>query len=71
MGELHVRAAGARFAIIGENLALAPTTELAHRGLMDSPGHRANILSPQYGRVGIGVAEGGLHGKMFAQEFAD
>lgn len=62
---------GVKFGVLGENLALAPTVDLAHRGLMDSPGHRANILSPQYGRVGIGVADGGLHGKMFAQEFAD
>lgn len=67
----RARAAGVRFAVAGENLALAPTVELAHRGLMDSPGHRANILSPLYTRVGIGVADGGLHGKLFAQEFAD
>ncbi len=67
----RVRAAGVKYAIVGENLALAPTVELAHHGLMESPGHRANILSPQYGRVGIGVADAGLHGKMFTQDFAD
>jgi uncharacterized protein YkwD len=67
----RVRAAGVRYAIVGENLALAPTVELAHHGLMESPGHRANILSPHYGRVGIGVADAGLHGKMFTQDFAD
>jgi uncharacterized protein YkwD len=67
----RVSAAGARFLVVGENLALAPTVELAHRGLMESPGHRANILAPQYHRVGIGVADGGLHGKMFTQDFAD
>ncbi len=67
----RVRQAGVRYAIVGENLALAPTVELAHHGLMESPGHRANILSPQYGRVGIGVADAGLHGKMFTQDFAD
>jgi uncharacterized protein YkwD/uncharacterized membrane protein required for colicin V production len=67
----RVRAAGVRYAIVGENLALAPTVELAHHGLMESPGHRANILSPQYGRVGVGVADAGLHGKMFTQDFAD
>lgn len=67
----RARAAGARLQLAGENLALAPTVDLAHRGLMDSPGHRANILSPQFSRVGIGVADGGLHGKLFTQEFAD
>jgi len=55
----------------GENLALAPTVTLAHQGLMNSPGHKANILSPDYGRVGIGVIDGGIYGKMFVQEFTD
>jgi uncharacterized protein YkwD len=64
-------ASGARFLVIGENLALAPTVDLAHRGLMDSPGHRANILGDRWSRVGIGVMDAGLHGKAFAQEFAD
>ena len=55
----------------GENLALAPTTEFAHEGLMNSPGHRANILNGQFRRVGIGVLDGGIYGKMFVQEFTD
>jgi uncharacterized protein YkwD/uncharacterized membrane protein required for colicin V production len=67
----RARAAGVRFMATGENLALAPTVELAHRGLMESPGHRANILGAQWSRVGIGVADAGIHGKTFAQEFAD
>jgi uncharacterized protein YkwD/uncharacterized membrane protein required for colicin V production len=67
----RVSAAGVRWAVVGENLALAPTVDIAHEGLMKSPGHRENILSPQYHRVGIGVVDGGLHGKMFTQDFAD
>ena len=55
----------------GENLALAPSVELAMQGLMNSPGHRANILSEEYGKVGIGVIDGGIYGKMFTQEFTD
>lgn len=55
----------------GENLALAPSVELAHKGLMESPGHRANILSSDFGRVGIGVMDGGIYGRMFVQEFRD
>jgi uncharacterized protein YkwD len=53
----------------GENLALAPTLYVAHRGLMHSPGHRANILRPQFGRVGIGILDGGTHGLMVTQDF--
>lgn len=55
----------------GENLALAPSTQLSHQGLMNSPGHRANILSPNYNKVGIGVMDGGIYGKMYVQEFTD
>jgi uncharacterized protein YkwD/uncharacterized membrane protein required for colicin V production len=67
----RMRAGGARFSAAGENLALAPSVQIAHDGLMNSPGHRANILNPRYRRVGIGVADGGMHGKMFTQNFAD
>ena len=67
----RMRQGGGRFRAAGENLALAPTVEVAHNGLMNSPGHRANILSPSFGRVGIGVQDGGMHGKMFTQNFAD
>jgi uncharacterized protein YkwD/uncharacterized membrane protein required for colicin V production len=64
-------AGGARFRAAGENLALAPTVEVAHTGLMNSPGHRQNILNGGFGRIGIGIADGGLHGKMVTQTFAD
>lgn len=57
--------------IVGENLALAPTLETAHEGLMNSPGHKANILEQRFGRVGIGVIDNGVYGKMFVQVFAD
>jgi len=59
------------FVIAGENLALAPDTGIAHTGLMNSEGHRANILSPDYSRIGIGVVDGGMYGKMYTQNFAD
>ncbi|HEX9423818.1 MAG TPA: CvpA family protein [Pyrinomonadaceae bacterium] len=65
----RMRAANVRFLTAGENLALAPTVQVAHRGLMNSPGHRANILYPQFGRVGIGILDGGIHGLMISQEF--
>jgi uncharacterized protein YkwD len=63
--------AGITYRTAGENLALAPTLSLAHTGLMNSPGHRANILNPEFGRVGIGIIDGGLHGLMVTQDFRD
>lgn len=53
----------------GENLALAPTLSSAHTGLMNSPGHKANILRPQFGRLGIGILDGGTRGLMVTQAF--
>jgi len=67
----RMRAGDVSFRTAGENLALAPTTAIAHRGLMNSPGHRRNIMDPAFGRIGIGVIDGGPHGKMFTQVFAD
>lgn len=62
---------GVNYLVIGENLAYAPTLELAHRGLMNSEGHRANILSSDYEKIGVGVMDGGAYGKMFTQVFSD
>lgn len=67
----RMRLGGIRFTAAGENLALAPTVVLAHQGLMDSPGHRANILNPQYGRVGIGAARADGRGRVFTQTFTN
>jgi uncharacterized protein YkwD len=67
----RMETAGITFLAAGENLALAPTTTLAMQGLMNSPGHRANILSPEFGHIGIGVMDGGIYGKMFTQEFTN
>jgi uncharacterized protein YkwD/uncharacterized membrane protein required for colicin V production len=66
----RLQRSGVPFATAGENLAYAPTVEVAHSGLMASPGHRKNILTPEFSRVGIGVMRGGLHGRMFTQNFA-
>jgi len=65
----RMREANVRFTTAGENLALAPTIPVAHSGLMNSPGHRANILRREFGRVGIGVLDGGMRGLMVSQEF--
>ncbi len=39
----------------GENIALDSDVAVAHIMLMQSPPHRANILSPQFNAVGIGI----------------
>ena len=67
----RMKAANVRFNAAGENLALAQTVEIAHVNLMNSPGHRANILNPSFGRVGIGILDGGFYGLMISQEFRD
>ncbi len=56
---------------IGENLAYAQTVQEAHRLLMNSPGHRANILSPVYRWIGIGVMDGGPDGVIVVEDFTD
>lgn len=63
--------AGIDYVAAGENLAYAPSVAIAHQGLMDSPGHRENILRPEFGTLGVGVIDGGLNGKMFCQEFSN
>lgn len=63
--------ANIQYTVAGENLAFAPNVLLAHQGLMQSPGHKANILSPQFKKVGIGVIDAGIFGQMFTQEFTD
>lgn len=67
--EDRLRTARIGYLSAGENLALAPTLHTAHNGLMHSPGHRANILRPQFGRLGIGILDSGSHGLMVTQAF--
>jgi len=48
-------------ALVGENIFYASATDAvynvgyAHTSLMNSPGHRANILEPRFTKVGIGL----------------
>ncbi len=67
----RLHAANISFEIAGENLALAPTLQIAHTGLMNSTGHRENILEVRFGRVGIGVVDNVYYGKMFVQVFTN
>lgn len=64
-----MNSAGVSYKTAGENLAGASSVGNAHKNLMNSPGHRANILNGAFNRVGIGVVSGGPYGKMFVQMF--
>lgn len=65
----RLAAANITYLVAGENLAFAPDLLTAHRGLMNSPGHRANILSREFGRVGMAVIRSRYHGLMIVQLF--
>ncbi|MEV7422365.1 MULTISPECIES: CAP domain-containing protein [unclassified Streptomyces] len=63
-------AAGAAHRGIGENIACGQrTAREVVRGWMDSPGHRANILKPDFTHLGTGFAGGGPSGTYWAQVF--
>ena len=47
---------GYAYTVAGENIAHHATIEKAQAALISSPGHRRNILSKGYTKVGIGVA---------------
>lgn len=59
------------YVFAGENLALAPTIQTAHDGLMNSEGHRENILDSKFRKAAVGVIDNGVYGKMFVQLFSD
>jgi uncharacterized protein YkwD len=54
----RVRAANIRTGVVLENVARARSVAEAHEGLLNSPGHRANIMSTSATHVGIGVVFG-------------
>ena len=64
-----MRSAGISYRTAGENLAGARTVDQAHSALMNSAGHRQNILNSNYNRVGVGIVSGGPYGKMYTQLF--
>jgi hypothetical protein len=66
--ELAERAkrAGARFSVIAENVAQAPTAVRIHDAWMASPGHRGNLLDPRVTDVGIRVVR--RDGELYAVE---
>ncbi len=69
----RVAQAGSAAIGVGENLALVGPQEVAQRsvqGWMESPGHRENLLRPDYTHVGFGTARDASGRVFVAQVFA-
>ncbi|MDC0769804.1 CAP domain-containing protein [Streptomyces sp. HD] len=63
-------AAGSTRRSIGENIACGQRSPAeVVEGWMNSPGHRANILKPDFTHIGIGYAGGGPAGTYWTQLF--
>ena len=62
---------GIQYTAAGENLAYAPDVSAAHTGLMNSPGHKKNILDPGFRHVGIGIISTDRYGIMVTQDFTN
>ncbi|MEU6146753.1 CAP domain-containing protein [Streptomyces sp. NPDC047081] len=63
-------AAGSTRRSIGENIACGQRSPAeVVEGWMNSPGHRANILKPDFTHIGIGFAGGGQAGTYWTQLF--
>jgi uncharacterized protein YkwD len=45
---------GITYRCAAENIAINRSVKAAHQAFMKSPGHRSNILDPQYFKVGLG-----------------
>jgi len=74
MPSQRVSAAGIQWISTGENIANAYDVSQAERLLMNEPkfqhNHRANILNPNYNRVGIGISRAPDETIYITQEFA-
>lgn len=65
-------AVGYKYSYAGENLAINFTDSMdVESAWMDSPEHRANVVKPQYTKIGIGIAQGMYEGQptTFVVEF--
>lgn len=51
----RVRAASLTSGLVLENIGRGYSAQEIHRGLLESPGHRANLVNPDVTHVGIGI----------------
>jgi uncharacterized protein YkwD len=70
----RLRAGGISYSWGGENIGRAPTPLLAVHALMQSSGHRENILDANFNRIGLACApdrRSYYHSALFCQVFTD
>ncbi|TCK93120.1 putative YkwD family protein [Natranaerovirga hydrolytica] len=60
---------GVSYRTAGENIAGNNSVQRAHNALMNSSGHRANILSTNYDSIGVGIVPHPRYGYVFVQLF--
>jgi uncharacterized protein YkwD len=61
---------GYNYSYLGENIAFNyPDDNSVMTAWMNSPGHRANILDPNYTEIGVGIAYDSLGEPYYTQEF--
>ncbi len=67
----RIRAQGYSFSYAAENLAAGGSPQDAFNGWMNSPGHRANMLSPNLQEIGVGYMYNGgtTYGSYFTANF--
>ncbi len=67
--DARIRSRGLRYAKVGENLARAATPRAALQSMLDSPIHKANLLSPRFDRAGVAAVREGAEGFVFCVLF--
>lgn len=65
----RMKQAGISYSYAGENIAINSNVTAAEKAFMNSPGHRSNILSPNYTDVGLGVRYDAKGSAYVVQEF--
>ncbi|WP_425462721.1 CAP domain-containing protein [Melghirimyces algeriensis] len=61
---------GIKYRGAGENIAAGQATpEAVMKSWMNSSGHRANILNPDFTHIGVGYVKGGSYGCYWTQQF--
>ena len=67
----RIKGTGYRYRFAGENVARGTVTmQEIMEGLMNSPGHRKNILNEKYTEVGVGMARDAKDVLYYTQVFA-
>ena len=59
-----------RQTFVGENIGKSPSVATTHQILMDSPPHKANILNPDWNRLGLGILQSDDGYYLVSQEFS-